>query len=1335
MEKKIPEPWLLKLLDSWGKLPAGIMSGHLREIGHFDQCLEYEHNFNSTSLQNLRGQYCTGVIPLDVITNSLNLSIEIPPGPFPTMMGFQLGICVPDTCTPQKINEVWIRLLRLIGGEILSNETLIHSCEINNKSIEFNAADYIGFIIFGLVAFFTLASTLYDYLIIKQGGRGNDLLIAFSVITNGEKLFKISTKKSPNVIECLNGLRCISIVWIVLGHSYATFSTISILNGQYAIEWFKTFFSVFIQFGTVSVDTFLFLSGLLVIWSAFREMEKNGGRLNVIMMYIHRYLRLTPALAAAVLFSVSFVKYIGDGPFWQQNIAGPIVSACEDKWWATLIYVQNYVMDGPIGQTICIPQSWYLAVDTQLFLLSPLVLLPLWKWGRKMILPIIILALLSNACVFTIFMKWDFSTIKSSALLFTMERMKMTYVPTHARYAPWLIGILIGYFLFETKNKKTKLPKVVVFCGWFVSIAIILAVIIGPYNRVREGGGNPTKIESSFYEAFSRTSWSIALAWIVFACHKGYGGMINSFLSWTIWEPFSRLTYSIYIVHFPIQYLVNANTKHDKYFSNFDVMYKFWGDFGFTLCIATLLTLSFESPIIGIEKVLFKRGSEVKDKKYNTKEDPNTKISEDALNSDTKYEKLKLHLNNQIFNESLGFKFYDISTKNININKLNSTNSKNDELCESELTAIRNGILTGQLWAYKVIDSWGKIPTGILVGHLTDVGNFEECIGISEMINQETEQLLEGKYCFAELSLADLIGGWKPIVVPKFEPRIGWGEELNAIKNLKIAVCVPKSCRTTLADDALRNLLQQVGITLDKEKPIIQSSTCKTKLVPSYRTVDIVAISFFSFIGFLMLISSAYDYTTSSYGKKPIKILTAFSIVTNGRKLFQIQDTSKRNPNVIECLNGIRSLSIIWVVFGHQYFVSNFVTSINAIYILEWARSPFALLMLNGVLSVDSFFLLSGCLVSWIGLKTLNKTNGKLNVFKMYLHRYLRLTPLLAAMVLFTASLQRYLGNGPFWNFDQVEQYCQENWWSTLLYVANYVHGDKLCFGHSWYLCVDTQLYILSPLILWPLWKWGKIAFLPIIICIQASMGYVFAEWMSRDYHYLFLEFNDNDLTKQKYIYYATHARVSAYLVGVLLGYYLYQYRNKKMKLSKFKIMTGWLCCLSLFAVILFGPYHRSSKQPESGMTTIEGAIYEPFSRFAWAIALSWVIFACHHGFGGFINKILTFGIWQPIARLSYGIYLSHLTVQMVWYGNYKVEQNFSDMETIFMFWACFGITLCITVIIVLAFESPIIIIENWVFGNGNLERKNVILEPTTSKNINDPKESKIETESEVSHL
>jgi len=43
---------------------------------------------------------------------------------------------------------------------------------------------------------------------------------------------------------------------------------------------------------TYAVDTFFFLSGLLVLYTGYKQLLATGGKLNIIKFYLHRYLRL-----------------------------------------------------------------------------------------------------------------------------------------------------------------------------------------------------------------------------------------------------------------------------------------------------------------------------------------------------------------------------------------------------------------------------------------------------------------------------------------------------------------------------------------------------------------------------------------------------------------------------------------------------------------------------------------------------------------------------------------------------------------------------------------------------------------------------------------------------------------------------------------------------------------------------------------------------------------------------------------------------------------------------------------------------------------------------------
>ncbi|VDM63857.1 unnamed protein product [Angiostrongylus costaricensis] len=43
---------------------------------------------------------------------------------------------------------------------------------------------------------------------------------------------------------------------------------------------------------------------------------------------------------------------------------------------------------------------------------------------------------------------------------------------------------------------------------------------------------------------------------------------------------------------------------------------------------------------------------------------------------------------------------------------------------------------------------------------------------------------------------------------------------------------------------------------------------------------------------------------------------------------------------------------------------------------------------------------------------------------------------------------------------------CQQHWWRNMLYINNFFNISEDCYGITWYLAVDTQLYMVAPIFL-----------------------------------------------------------------------------------------------------------------------------------------------------------------------------------------------------------------------------------------------------------------------------
>ncbi|EDW37818.1 GL14473 [Drosophila persimilis] len=175
--------------------------------------------------------------------------------------------------------------------------------------------------------------------------------------------------------------------------------------------------------------------------------------------------------------------------------------------------------------------------------------------------------------------------------------------------------------------------------------------------------------------------------------------------------------------------------------------------------------------------------------------------------------------------------------------------SQEDLLCFADIAQFMQALTAGKLWALKMIDAWGSIPSGELSGNAYHLGNFDECVKKGEEIT--SSHSIHGKYYF--------------LIVPAVSISI------------KIASCFPASCSAAHMDTFLEQLMQN----------FLNSSSTNIKF------------------------SEASCQTSD-------RQLSQCSITarSSSRAIFRIID-SKSNPNVISCLDGIRCMSLFWMVLGH----------------------------------------------------------------------------------------------------------------------------------------------------------------------------------------------------------------------------------------------------------------------------------------------------------------------------------------------------------------------------------------------------------------------------------
>ena len=600
--------YALRFLDADTKIPYGILQGQQVWVGDYNECLNIVSTYNNFTKHVFKGRYFTA--------KTATLS---------------LGFCIPDSCSKQDA----MALLKTLPA----NFTGLYSSEPKTP----DASDIVGIVVCGIICAVVILGTAVDYYTnhstcpedealvngynkfendAANGGSGilSDSVImmenqsrpraivkvfkAFSFFNNTKKL--LSTKTANGPLACLNGLRVISMFWVIQGHSYA-FSVTTLKGALYAeTELVGRFSFQAIMNGTYSVDSFFFLSGLLVAYLALKEWSEKG-RFNWIYYFLHRYWRLTPMYAICLMFYTTVYTLLLSGPFQWLNLDpdGPFYTAiyeCRTYWWSNLLYINNlYPNYG--GQ--CFGWAWYLANDMQFYiLLAPAVILLLHKFKRVGVTLCIVLILASMGSR-TITANYYGMNYEGQITKHSKDPWATggpLYTKPYARWSVYIIGMLTGFVLHQ-RRCVLRMNKIVALLGWCVATAVGMAVVYGLYYYHHNLDQTMPKGVTLLYLSCARTAWGLAMAWIVLACATGHGWWVNKFLSWKFWAPLGRLTYAAYLVHPMVIFGYYFNGVAPIQFTDLTLIYIFIANLVLSYGIAYVVSMVIETPMMIIEKI------------------------------------------------------------------------------------------------------------------------------------------------------------------------------------------------------------------------------------------------------------------------------------------------------------------------------------------------------------------------------------------------------------------------------------------------------------------------------------------------------------------------------------------------------------------------------------------------------------------------------------------------------------------------------------------------------------------------------------------------------------
>ncbi|CAL4084036.1 unnamed protein product, partial [Meganyctiphanes norvegica] len=535
--------------DAWGKLPDGFLFGNIHIPGMYEECQNVKAHYvfqerhkvpgihyppqyyYEDELRNITGRYCqvqykfSNLSKTDTRSGTVFAIVKYGgESPVP----FSYGTCIPDSCTQADMEEslnvtfnspenAGLELLRIVCHEKSNYKDL--------RGIDIILLAIAG-VLFGLMVVLTTIDIITKQFRMVAFRRGMvfQLIEPFSFIANMKKIFTYDPPAS-GTITCLPAIRVITMLWIVICHQYETAADFT-ANTLDSLKYQDPVVTQVVANGWISVDTFLFVGGLVLSYNMFPPLL-SGKLVNPFKIILRLVFRMVPSIIFLAAFCFTLLRFLAYGP--RAYILEEFVDKCDSHWWKDALFINNLLFPDNRGFAVndCLDHCWYTAVHVQLALVTVFVLLVFAKRKLFGILTTIVCSLIAVVVPLAITIAYDLppSPLWPIRLDLSFEYMWRVYLVPWCRAGPWVVGVWTALALRSSRLTKITIPRVVVLLGYIAAISLGMTIVLGlyPYNHLLpDKKWTPTI--AAFYGSLARPAWALCVAWVVFTCHTNNAG-------------------------------------------------------------------------------------------------------------------------------------------------------------------------------------------------------------------------------------------------------------------------------------------------------------------------------------------------------------------------------------------------------------------------------------------------------------------------------------------------------------------------------------------------------------------------------------------------------------------------------------------------------------------------------------------------------------------------------------------------------------------------------------------------------------------------------------------
>ncbi|VDD89281.1 unnamed protein product [Enterobius vermicularis] len=443
----------------------------------------------------------------------------------------------------------------------------------------------------------------------KQWSTAIQLFLAFSAKKNFAKL--VTMPKDPqSTITCMFGMRFLSMAWTLIGHSFIFVQAYMQNVNEYKDDMVNSFFNQWITNFTLSVDTFFVLSATLTAYIWFKKLHKCSSDAEPtwtswcywLRYYRHRIIRLWPAYICALTDITTRISVHHYHPMWPPT--DPAVQ-CPKYWWQNILFI-NSILDNR-----CMPWTWYIGTEFIFYLLSPIFLLALKSSPNAGILlsvAVIAASSILNVIGMTLYnfpptqMLWKQPELFSADFI---QHHLVMYIKPHYRIGPYIVGLLLGYYLANLQKAPVQIQPTLQFkiTGWCLAFIGGFWSLFGLYPSLQ---GWDWPVYHLVFGGLHRTVFALAISWLIYACHNGMGGIINTILSMKVLLPLSSLCYSVYLFHMiPVVFTYLLVPFPIIYTSKWPIFLHCLAQLVLSYFFGIMCAMISELPALNLERIVF----------------------------------------------------------------------------------------------------------------------------------------------------------------------------------------------------------------------------------------------------------------------------------------------------------------------------------------------------------------------------------------------------------------------------------------------------------------------------------------------------------------------------------------------------------------------------------------------------------------------------------------------------------------------------------------------------------------------------------------------------------